>query len=292
MTSQSTEPRVWFITGASAGFGAAIAREALDSGDLVVATARDRTTLESLVASAPTRVMALDLDVTDLTQAERAVHDALLWQGRIDVLVNNAGRGQVGSAEETSAADLQSMFDVHLFGPAALVRATLPHMRRRRSGAIVQMSSFGGQVAPAGFSAYCSTKFALEGYSEALAAEVGPLGIRVLIVEPGAFRTNFSGSALLEGSWSEDYEPTVGATRTMVKGIDGQQPGDPALAARAIRAALDDPDGPMRLPLGEDAVAGIRGHAEAIISDLDKWLPASLSASSIGDNHDQRLANS
>jgi len=269
--TQVSRPRVWLITGTSSGFGMAIAQQALAAGDLLIATARDCKALEPLMASASDMITALELDVTDQDQIKHVVHDGLLWQGRIDVLVNNAGRGEVSAAEHTTDKELRDLFDLHVFGPASIVRAVLPHMRSQRSGTIVQMSSFGGQVAPPGFSAYCATKFAIEGYSEALAAEVAPLGIRVLIVEPGAFRTSFSGPALREGRWVDDYEDTVGQTRRMVKSIDGRQPGDPAVAAQRIYDAVTAERAPLRLALGDDAVSGIREHLTSVGAELDEW---------------------
>ena len=196
--------------------------------------------------------------------------DVISRHGRIDVLVNNAGRTHVGAAEETTDAELRSLFDVQVFGPAALIRAVLPHMRGRRSGTIVQMSSMGGQMSFAGFAAYSATKFALEGMSEALADEVRPLGIRVLIVEPGAFRTSLWGSA----SASEpiaDYAATVGRTRDMVQTGDGSQPGDPAKAAAAILTALDSAEPPLRLPLGDDAVDAVLGHLDTVRAEISAW---------------------
>jgi NAD(P)-dependent dehydrogenase (short-subunit alcohol dehydrogenase family) len=263
--------RVWLVTGASSGFGRAIAEAAVAAGDIVVATARRPETLADLVTRHPDQVEALHLDVTDTQAAATLVADIEMRYGRLDVLVNNAGRGQVGAAEETSDNELRELFDLHVFGPAALVRAVLPGMRARRSGAIVQMSSFGGQVAYPGFSAYCATKFALEGYSEALAAEVGPLGIGVLIVEPGAFRTSFSGASLVESKPIAAYQDTVGRTRDMIKGIDGIQPGDPTKAAVAILAALNTPRAPLRLPLGDDAVDGILAHLDTVAADVRAW---------------------
>jgi NAD(P)-dependent dehydrogenase (short-subunit alcohol dehydrogenase family) len=205
------------------------------------------------------------------------VEEVLGRFGRMDVLVNNAGHGQVGAVEETTEGELREIFAVHVFGPAALVRAVLPTMRRQGSGAIVQMSSFGGQVAYPGFSAYCATKFALEGFSEALAAEVAPFGIKVLIVEPGAFRTGFSGGALAQSREMPEYAETVGPTREMITGIDGTQPGDPAKAAQAILTALDSEDTPLRLPLGTDAVDGIRGKLASVREELDRWEDVALS---------------
>ena len=263
------EQRVWLVTGASSGFGRAITEAAVAAGDVVVAAARRAPA--DLAAAHPDQVEAIALDVTATAVTERAVADLQVRYGRIDVLVNNAGRGHVGAAEETTDDELRSLFDLHVHGPAALVRAVLPGMRARRSGAIVQMSSFGGQVAYPGFSAYCATKFAIEGWSEALAGEVGPLGIRVLVVEPGAFRTSFSGTALGQSDRIADYDATVGPTRDMITGINGSQPGDPARAASAILAALDADRAPLRLPLGDDAVDGILGHLDAVRDEVRSW---------------------
>jgi short-subunit dehydrogenase len=263
--------RVWVVTGASSGFGRELTLAAAAQGDVVVATARTAKALQDLADGLPEQVEARPLDVTDPAAVAGLVRDVEARYGRIDVLVNNAGRGHVGAAEETTDADLRALFDVHVFGPAALVRAVLPGMRRRRAGAIVQMSSFGGQVAAPGFSAYAATKFALEGYSEALAAEVRPLGIDVLVVEPGAFRTAFSGGALGQSTALPDYEATVGPTRAYITGIDGSQPGDPALAAAAIVTALGADRVPLRLPLGHDAVDGILGHLAGVEQELRAW---------------------
>jgi NAD(P)-dependent dehydrogenase (short-subunit alcohol dehydrogenase family) len=265
----SGEQRVWLVTGASSGFGRAITEAVVGAGDVVVAAARRAPT--DLAAGHPEQVEAIALDVTDTAAAERAVADVEARYGRIDVLVNNAGRGHVGAAEETTEEELRSLFDLHVHGPVVLVRAVLPGMGRRRAGAIVQMSSFGGQVAYPGFSAYCATKFALEGWSEALAGEVGPLGIRVLVVEPGAFRTSFSGTALGQSARIPDYDATVGPTREMITGINGSQPGDPARAAAAILSALAAETTPLRLPLGDDAVDGVLGHLDAVRDEIRAW---------------------
>jgi len=262
--------RVWLITGGNSGFGQAVAEAAVAAGDVVVATARRVTALDDLVAAHPDQVEALPLDVTDMAAIEVTVRDVTDRHGRIDVLVNNAGRSHVGAAEETTDAELRSLFDVHLFGPAALIRAVLPGMRSRRSGAIVQLSSMGGQMSFAGVSAYSATKFALEGMSEALADEVRPLGIKVLIVEPGAFRTalfsNTSSSAQIA-----DYAATVGPTRHMIETGNGTQLGDPAKAAAAILTALDADDTPLRLPLGDDAVDALLGHLDRVRTEITTW---------------------
>lgn len=266
-----TTPRVWFVTGATAGFGRAIAEAAIDAGDVVVAVGRRPELLDHLLTAHPDQIEAVRLDITDAAAARTLVNDVQTRYGRIDVLVNNAGRGHVGAAEETTDAALRDLLELHVLAPAALIRAVLPGMRERRYGAIVQMSSYGGQVSAPGFSTYAATKFALEGYSEALAAEVGPLGIRVLIVEPGAFRTDFSGGALRESDAIADYAATVGPTRQMIKGIHGSQPGDPAKAAAAILHALDANHTPLRLPLADDAVDAILAHQTAVEAELRQW---------------------
>jgi NAD(P)-dependent dehydrogenase (short-subunit alcohol dehydrogenase family) len=253
--------RVWLVTGASSGFGRAICEAARAGGDVVVGAARRTDGLGE---------GGVRLDVADAAACEAVVADVIERHGRIDVLVNNAGRTHVGAAETTTDAELRELFDVHFFGPAALVRAVLPRMRQRRSGAIVQMSSVGGQLSFAGFGAYSATKCALEGFSEALADEVRAYGVRVLIVEPGAFRT----SLFAAGSASRAdpaYADTVGATSRMVDEGNGSQPGDPAKAAAAILAALDAEDPPLRLALGADAVDAIGAHLESVRAELTAW---------------------
>jgi NAD(P)-dependent dehydrogenase (short-subunit alcohol dehydrogenase family) len=262
--------KVWLITGANSGFGQAIAEAAVAAGDVAVATARRVALLNELAAAHPGQVDVLPLDVTDPAAIDATVRDVIARHGRIDVLVNNAGRTHVGAAEETTDAELRDLFEVHLFGPAAITRAVLPHMRACRSGAIVAISSMGGQLSFAGFAAYSATKFALEGLSEALADEVRPLGIKVLIVEPGAFRTGLFGSHSASASLP-DYADTVGRTREMVESGAGTQPGDPAKAAAAILTALDAPDTPLRLPLGDDAVDAVLGHLDSTRADLLTW---------------------
>ncbi|SHK70516.1 oxidoreductase [Actinacidiphila paucisporea] len=262
--------KVWLVTGANSGFGRAITEAAVAAGDVVVGAARRVAALDDLVAAHPDQVEALALDVTDTAGIDTAVADVLARHGRIDVLVNNAGRSHVGAFEETGDAELRELFEVHVFGPAALVRAVLPSMRARRSGAIVQMSSMGGQMSFAGFSAYSGTKFALEGMTEALASEVNPLGIRTLIVEPGAFRTSLMGKATLSPELP-DYEATVGGTRAMAASVDGRQPGDPAKAAALILAALEADTTPLRLPLGEDGVDAVLGHLDQVRDDVTRW---------------------
>jgi NAD(P)-dependent dehydrogenase (short-subunit alcohol dehydrogenase family) len=256
------------VTGASSGFGRAIASAALERGDRVVATARRSESVSDLGDS----VLGLSLDVTDPAQRAADVASALERFGRIDVLVNNAGRTQVGAVEETTDEELRYLFELHFFGPAALTRAVLPQMRAQGGGAIVQMSSVGGHVTAPGFGAYCATKFALEGLTQALHEEVESFGIRTLIVEPGAFRTGlFRPGAAYESAEMPEYEQVVGPTRTYVREGDGEQAGDPAKAASAILAALDSEDPPLRLVLGADAIGNIRDHLAGLSRELDKW---------------------
>ncbi len=268
----TNQPRVWLITGASSGFGRAIAQAALAAGDLVVGAARRPGPLAELEPSAPGRVDSVQLDVTDAGRVTAAVQEVLDRHGRVDVLVNNAGRGAVGAAEETTDAELRDLMDLHFFGPAALTRELLPQMRERGSGAIVQMSSMGGRFSFPGVGAYSATKFALEGWSEALAKEVAPFGIRVLIVEPGAFRTSFNtGGALLLSEQLPAYAEQIDAVRVNMAEGDGKQPGDPVKAAAAILQALASPQPPLRLVLGNDAVDAVSETLENAKAELSAW---------------------
>ena len=266
------QSRIWLVTGASSGFGRAIAEAALAAGDTVVAAARRPDAVADLVESTRDRVTPLQLDVTDPDRIAAAVAEVLDRHGRIDVLVNNAGRGVIGAVEETTNDELRDLMDLHFFGPAALTRAVLPHMRERGSGAIVQMSSMGGRFTFPGAGAYSATKFALEGWSEALAKEVDQFGIRVLIVEPGAFRTSFNGSGALQISEAiADYDELIGPVRSGMAEDNGSQPGDPAKAAEAILQAVDSPEPPLRLALGNDAVDSISNALDEAKAELAAW---------------------
>ncbi|MCX4445196.1 oxidoreductase [Streptomyces sp. NPDC087866] len=274
----NAQGRVWLITGASSGFGRSIAAAALAAGDTVVATARRPEALDDLVAAHPDRAVAVQLDVTDTARIADVVADTVLWYGRIDVVVNNAGMGLVGAVEETSDRELRDLMDLHFFGPAALVRAVLPHMRRNGSGAVVQMSSMGGRFTFPGVGGYSATKFALEGLSEALAAEVAPHGIKVLIVEPGSFRTGFAGGgALRQSAPLEAYADSVGPVRSGLPDSDGKQEGDPDKAAAAILTALAAEDTPLRLPLGNDATDAVLGALDASRAEVLAWEKVSRS---------------
>jgi len=269
--AMTTPVQTWFITGTSSGFGRAFAEHAIAQGHNVVATARRVHALADLVAQAPERVLAVALDVDVAGAAEAAVDAAVARFGRIDVLVNNAGFGVVGALEETPDAELRAIFDTNFFGAMAVTRAALPVLRGQRGGAIVNISSLGGQLSFAGFSAYSATKFALEGASEALAQEVAPFGIKVLIVEPGQFRTQLAGAGMRHMPELAAYAATVGGTRTFAHGMHQTQAGDPRKAAAAIERALAAPSTPLRLQLGGDAVDAVRTHAQALLADLDAW---------------------
>jgi len=267
----SNHRKTWLITGTSSGFGHAFASYALEKGYNVVATARNPAKLKDLVAQAPDRVLALTLDVDRPQDAEAAVSAAVERFGRIDVLINNAGYGIVGAVEETPDSALRALMETNFFGAVAVIRAALPTLRAQRSGAIVNISSLGGQLSFAGFGAYSASKFALEGISEALAQEVAPFGVKVLLVEPGNFRTNLLGSGTREMPVTDAYRESVGGTREFARGMHGAQVGDPLKAARAIDLALEAEKTPLRLQLGEDAVAAVRAHAQTMLEDLNLW---------------------
>ncbi|MGH3588565.1 MAG: SDR family oxidoreductase [Pseudonocardia sp.] len=268
----------WFITGASAGFGRVLTETLLARGDAVVATARDPRTLADLVEKYPDSALALPLDVTDGAQVREAVEHALA-AGPIDVLVNNAGRGLVGALEELSDQQIHDVLAVNLMGALAVTRAVLPHMRARRSGHIVVLSSVGGVIGNPGHAIYATTKFALEGASEALAGEVAPFGIRVTIVEPGPFRTEFLGRSMQHATPLPAYEDgPAGALRRRTASGHGQQPGDPVGAVEAIIDVVRAPSAPLRLPLGRIAVERIRAKLQGQLADLEACEEAAIAA--------------
>lgn len=267
-----TDDKVWFITGSNTGFGQAIAQEALSRGDRVVATARRP---DAIRLDAPAdRLLPRHLDVTDMGSIRDAIAATVARFGRIDVVVNNAGHGLVGALEELSEDEIDKVLSVNVRGAASVVRAALPTLRSQRSGTIVQMSSVGGVVANPGHAIYGTSKFALEGMSEALAGEVAPLGIRVLIVEPGPFRTEFAGRSMNFADPIDDYAETpAGAVRRRFRDQDGVQPNDPALAARIILDAVSDDSAPLRIPLGPEAIDRIRAKLTQQLEDLERWAP-------------------
>jgi NAD(P)-dependent dehydrogenase (short-subunit alcohol dehydrogenase family) len=267
-----TESPVWFITGCSTGLGRALATHVLERGWRAAVTARDPEAVADLVGRHGDRAVALALDVTDPGQIAAAVERAEETFGRIDVLVNNAGHGYLAAVEEGDDTEVRALFDTNVFGLAAVTRAVLPGMRARRSGHVVNVSSLGGL---AGFGAtgyYHATKFAVEGLSESLAAEVAPLGVGVTIVEPGAFRTNWSGPSMKQSATRiEDYAETAGKRREATLATYGNQPGDPARAAEAVVIALEAGEPPLRLLLGTAALGVARGKIEALQREFARW---------------------
>jgi NAD(P)-dependent dehydrogenase (short-subunit alcohol dehydrogenase family) len=268
--------KVWFITGASGGFGKSFAEYAIQQGYNVVITARRLDKLESIKAIAPNQVEAIKMDVNNSAEIADAVKKATDRFGRIDVLINNAGYGIVGAVEETPENELRAQMETNFFGAVGVTQALLPVFRQQASGAIVNISSLGGQLSFAGFGAYSASKFALEGLSEALAVELAPLGIKVLIVEPGSFRTELAGSAMKYMPENPAYKDTVGQTRNFAKGMNGTQEGDPLKAAAAIDKALAAEKTPLRLQLGEDSVNAIKQHSENLLKDLAEWEEVAL----------------
>jgi NAD(P)-dependent dehydrogenase (short-subunit alcohol dehydrogenase family) len=261
--------KVWFITGASSGFGRALAEDVIARGERVVLAARRVDALQDLVKRAADRVHAVSLDVTRSNEIQAAIASATQRFGDIDVLVNNAGYSLLGAVEETSEEELRTVMETMLFGPVALTRAVLPRMRERKSGTIVQITSMGGLTTGAGWGAYCAAKHGLEGLSESLAKEVAPFGVRVLIVEPGAFRTHLFGAGFRRMPAIDAYASTVGPTRAFASQVNGAQDGDPVKAAKAIADAVQAGAPTLRLPLGADAVAGIRAKLAEVAADVD-----------------------
>jgi NAD(P)-dependent dehydrogenase (short-subunit alcohol dehydrogenase family) len=271
--------KVWFLTGASRGFGLEIARKALAHGDRVVATARRADQIRTRLPDAGDALLPVDLDVTDADQVHRAVQSGLDAFGRIDVLVNNAGRGLLGAVEEASDASVRAVYEINVFGTLNVQRAVLPVMRGQRSGHVINISSVGGLLGSAGWGIYCSTKFAIEGFSEALAKEVRPLGIWVTVVEPGYFRTDFLDASSLgtEQNVIADYDATAGATRTHATDVNHEQPGDPVKAAAAIVDIASAPEPPVHLLLGTDCVALVEHKIKELQTDIDNWRTVSTS---------------
>ncbi|HSX69889.1 MAG TPA: oxidoreductase [Pseudomonas sp.] len=270
--------RTWLITGASRGFGALIAEQALNAGDAVIATARKPADVTARLGE-HRNLLAVRLDVTREDEAFEAVAAGIARFGRIDVLVNNAGFGVLGAVEETSAAETERLFATNVFGVLNVTRAVLPHMRRQRSGHVINISSLGGYQAYMGWGVYGSTKFAVEGISEALQQEVAPLGIHVTVVEPGFFRTDFLDEQSLVKTALElvDYDETVGAMRTFAAAANHAQPGDPAKFAEAMLALANAEQPPLRLPLGSDALARIEQKHAQVEAELRAWRTLTLS---------------
>ncbi|HEY9852949.1 MAG TPA: oxidoreductase [Leptolyngbyaceae cyanobacterium] len=263
--------KTWFITGASRGIGAEIAKAVLVAGDRLIATARNQTDLHQFESNP--NALTLSLDVTDEAQVQAAVAAGLERFGQIDVLVNNAGFGILGGIEETSAQEVERVYRTNVFGLLNVTRAVLPSMRQRRRGHIINLSSLGGYQSYAGWGIYCSTKFAVEGITEALHSELAPLGIHATVVEPGYFRTNFLDGSSLQRTAMEipDYAETVGKTRQVPSQRSYQQPGDPTKLAQAMLQLANADTPPLRLPLGTDTLQVIAQKNAYVEQETAQW---------------------
>lgn len=269
--------KVWLITGSSTGFGRSLTEAVLKKGDRVIATARKPEQLDDLVAKYTDTAKAVRLDVTNPQEVHDAVDAAIDAFGHIDVLVNNAGYGTVGAIEEVSDEAIRRQFDTNVFGALEMMRTVLPIMRQQRSGHILNVSSVGGFVSFGATGIYCATKFTLEALSEALAKEVATLGIKVTIIEPGAFRTDFNGRSLsAPEQLIEDYAPVSGTFLKWLEDMDGKQPGDPDKAVAAMIQVVESDNPPLRLALGADAVAAIEEKLKSVKAELDAWKEVSV----------------
>jgi NAD(P)-dependent dehydrogenase (short-subunit alcohol dehydrogenase family) len=268
----------WLITGCSTGLGRSLAQTVLDRGHNAVVTARNVSTVQEIADAFPDTALALPLDVTNKAHISAAVEQAQARFGGIDVLVNNAGYGYRAAVEEADDADIRRLFDTNVFGAVDVIKAVLPDMRAKRAGSIVNISSIGARISPAGSGYYSATKAALEGLSGSLHKELQPLGINVTVIEPGAFRTDFAGRSLTQSATPiDDYAETAGKRRKEHDTVHGTQPGDPAKAAEAIIAVVESPNPPSLLVLGKDAYGAFAAVADAQRAELDAWRELSLS---------------
>lgn len=274
-----SEKKVWFITGCSTGFGRELAKHLLENGHRVVVTARDAGKVQDLVEINKENALAVALDVTDKQQVTDSVAAAVKHFGRIDVLVNNAGFGYFGAIEESDEAEVRSMFETNFWGLAEMTRGVLPVMREQKSGFVVNVSSIGGFVGFPGIGYYNATKFAVNGFSEALKKEVESLGIKVILVQPSGFRTDWAGRSANDAtSTISDYAETAGANQSAIRGFSGNQPGDPVRAARAIVTAVESDNPPFNLLLGKAALKNARLKLDDLKNDFDGWAETSEGA--------------
>jgi NAD(P)-dependent dehydrogenase (short-subunit alcohol dehydrogenase family) len=265
-----SDSKIWFITGCSTGFGRELAEQVLARGERVVLTARKPEQVQDIADKYPETALAVALDVTSEQAIRKAVADAEVRFGRVDVLVNNAGYGYFSAIEEGEDEEIRRQFETNVFGLISLTRHVLPGMRQRRSGHIINVSSIGGLVAFPATGYYHATKWAVEGFSESLSKEVGPLGIKVVIVEPGRFRTDWAGRSVIESKTViADYDATAGERRRQAKSYTGTQPGDPARGAAAIIQAVDAENPPLRLPLGSDAYKFLSDRLEELRTNFE-----------------------
>lgn len=264
--------KVWLITGCSTGFGRELAKQVLQSGGRVGVGARNTGDVADIVAIAPQKALALQLDVTKPEEIRNSVQQLLEKFGRIDVLVNNAGIGYFGAIEESEDEEVRRMFEINVFGLAAMTKAVLPVMRRQRSGHVINIASIGGLVSYPAVGFYNATKFAVDGLSESLAKEVAHLGIKVTIIAPSGFRTDWAGRSAKESPLQiEDYKESAGANRRNIRMASGKQAGDPVRAAAAIIRITEVENPPMRLLLGNAAVNNARKKLDALKADFDAW---------------------
>ncbi|TLV00908.1 oxidoreductase [Dyadobacter luticola] len=269
--------KVWFITGSSRGLGRSLTEAVLKNGDKVAATARNTQQLDDLVQQFPDQILPIRLDVTDKKEIYEAVETAIAHFGNIDVLVNNAGFGITGAAEAFTDEQVRSQLETNLYAPIEVTRAVLPHMRKQRSGHILQISSIGGRVGNAGLTMYQAAKFGLSGFSEALLKEIWPLGIKVTCVEPGGFRTDWAGASMTFAPVIEGYEQTVGGVTTFLTSGNFTPVGDPDKAAKAMIQIVNSPEPPLHLVLGSEAVDILQRADAARKEELEKWMHVSLS---------------
>ena len=275
--TEISAPKVWLITGSTRGLGRALAETVLAAGHNLVATGRDPGQLKDLVAHYGDHVRAITLDVTSEQAAVGAVAEAIKAFGRLDVIANNAGYGDVCPIEDMSMAEFRAQIETNLFGVVHVTKAALPCMREQGSGHFLQFSSVGGRIGPIGRAAYAAAKWGVEGFSEVLSKEVGPLGVKVTIIEPGGFRTDFAGSSTAIREGRHEYDATVGKTARFQRDFNGKQPGDPAKAAAAVLhiTSIDNP--PLRLILGSDAFQAIEQNDLAKLNFDRQWKELSVS---------------
>lgn len=271
--------KVWFITGCSSGFGSALAKELLENGYQVAVTARNIDQVKTLTDAYPETAFPISLDVTNPLQITSAVESAIARFGRIDVLVNNAGIGYFGAIEESEEDEVRKMFEINVFGLAKMTQAVLPYMRMQRSGHILNIASIGGLRSFPGIGFYNATKYAVDGLSESLSKEVAPLGIKVTIIAPSGFRTDWAGRSAKNTSISiEDYATTAGKNMGDIRGYSGNQPGDPVRAAKAMILVTETENPPLRLLLGAAALKGGRIKLDELKHDFDTWAAVSEGA--------------
>jgi NAD(P)-dependent dehydrogenase (short-subunit alcohol dehydrogenase family) len=269
--------QVWLITGSSRGLGRAFTEAVLAAGHSVVAGARKPDQLADLRNGFEEKILPVPLDVTKEVQAKAAIDAAITHFGRLDVLVNNAGYGNVSPIEDTSLDDFRAQIETNLFGVIIMTKAVLPYFRERRGGHIIQVTSIAGRLGPAGRAPYAAAKFGVEGFSESLSKEIGPLGVKVTIVEPGGFRTDFAGSSTELRPGRPEYDSTVGATVRFQRDYNGKQPGDPAKAAAALLHIVSLPEPPLRLLLGSDCYSAAEKSALDKLESDRQWKNLSVS---------------